>query len=204
MMKDFWNERYSGKEFVYGENPNEYLKAKLTGLHTGKILFPAEGEGRNAVFAAKLGWTVSAFDQSGTGKEKAGMLARKNSVTIDYIVSEAENINYTENSFDALALIYAHFPSGERKAYHQKLSSYLKKGGILILEAFGKEHMVNQRNNPDAGGPKDIAMLYSLKEIKDDFDGFEFIEANELEKELSEGKHHVGKADVVQIYAIKK
>ncbi|RQP08371.1 MAG: class I SAM-dependent methyltransferase [Parapedobacter sp.] len=203
-MKGFWDERYSGKEFVYGEIPNEYLKGKLTGLHQGKILFPAEGEGRNAVFAAKLGWTVSAFDQSETGKEKAQLLAQKNGVTIDYIVSEAKNISYAENSFDALALIYAHFHPEKRKVYHQKLSSYLKKGGILILEAFGKKHTENQRNNPNAGGPKDVAMLYSVKEIKDDFDGFEIIEANEKEKELSEGKHHLGKANVAQMFAIKK
>ena len=204
MMKDFWNERYSGKEFVYGEIPNEYLKAKLTGLHTGKILFPAEGEGRNAVFAAKLGWAVSAFDQSETGKEKAELLAQKNGVIIDYIVSEAENISYAENSFDALVLIYAHFHSDKRKEYHQKLGSYLKKGGILILEAFEKQQAENQESNPNAGGPKDIAMLYSLKEIKDDFYGFEFIEAIKTKTELNEGNHHLGKADVIRIYATKK
>lgn len=77
MMKDFWDERYCGKEFVYGKKPNEYLNVKLTELHKGKILLPAEGEGRNAVYAAKLGWMVSAFDQSTNGKEKAEILAKK-------------------------------------------------------------------------------------------------------------------------------
>lgn len=143
MMKDFWDERYSGKEFVYGENPNEYLKAKLTELNKGKILLPAEGEGRNAVYAAKSGWMVSAFDQSIAGKEKAEILADKNGVAINYIISDVDEIRYHENSFDGLALIYAHFHSDKRTAYHRKLSSYLRKGGTLILEAFGKSHMEN-------------------------------------------------------------
>jgi hypothetical protein len=61
---DRWNDRYSKEEFAFGVHPNDYLKEQLEKLPIGKILFPAEGEGRNAVFAAKLGWTVSAFDIS--------------------------------------------------------------------------------------------------------------------------------------------
>lgn len=204
MMKDFWDERYSGKEFVYGENPNEYLKAKLTELHKGKILLPAEGEGRNVVFAAKSGWMVSAFDQSAFGKEKAGILAKKNGVAIDYMISDVEDIQYPENSFDVLALVYAHFHSDKRTAYHQKLSSYLRKGGTLILEAFGKRHTENQKINPNAGGPRNVAMLYGLEGLMSDFEGFEFLEAMETKTELNEGKHHLGKADVIRIFAIKK
>lgn len=59
---DRWNERYSKEEFAYGEEPNQYLKEQLEKLDVGKILFPAEGEGRNGVYAAKLGWNVFAFD----------------------------------------------------------------------------------------------------------------------------------------------
>lgn len=200
---EFWNERYSRQEFVYGEVPNEYLKAKLTGLAPGKLLLPAEGEGRNAVFAAKSDWIVSAFDQSITGKEKASLLARKNGVKIDYIVSDVENTSYPESSFDALALIYAHFHSSKRKAYHQMLSAYLIKDGILILEAFGKRQTEYQKQNLNAGGPKDASMLYDLEEIKKDFDGFEFIEAYEGITELNEGDYHKGEGSIVRILARK-
>lgn len=72
-----WNDRYSKNGFAFGEAPNDYLKEQLEKLDTGTILFPAEGEGRNAVFAAKLGWTVSAFDISVEGKNKAILLAKK-------------------------------------------------------------------------------------------------------------------------------
>ncbi len=66
-----WDERYSNEEYAYGEQPNNYLKEQLEKLNVGALLFPAEGEGRNAVFAAKLGWKVSAYDISMEGKKKA-------------------------------------------------------------------------------------------------------------------------------------
>lgn len=65
-----WDDRYKSEEFAYGEEPNNYLKEQLEKLNPSTILFPAEGEGRNAVFAAKLGWKVSAFDISEEGKTK--------------------------------------------------------------------------------------------------------------------------------------
>ena len=55
-MKEFWDSRYSAEEYVYGILPNEYFKSKLiTDEKSGNILFPAEGEGRNAVYAALKG-----------------------------------------------------------------------------------------------------------------------------------------------------
>lgn len=202
--KDFWNERYSREEFAYGEKPNQYLKDKLSALPPGTILLPAEGEGRNAVYAAKNGWVVSAFDQSEAGKRKAMLLAEKNAVNIDYLVSDVETTGYSEQSFDALALIYAHFPADVRKKYHQQLGGYLKKGGILIIEAFSKEHTKNQQLNPSAGGPRDTSALYDIAAIQSDFKGYEFKEALATDIELQEGNHHLGQAGVIRIFAIKK
>jgi SAM-dependent methyltransferase len=202
-MQNFWDERYGQEQYAYGETPNEYLKSKLAGLPKGKVLFPLEGEGRNAVFAAKTGWQVSAFDQSKEGKKKAELLAKKNGVHIDYAVSDMENVSYPENSFDALVLVYAHFPLSERKRYHQKLASFLKKGGILIIEGFSKEHIEKQTANPNVGGPKDETMLYDLEGLKSDFQGFDFMESYETDIELQEGVCHVGTASVVRIYGIR-
>src|SRR6187401_2388274 len=89
-----WDDRFSQEGFAYGEQPNNYLKEQLEKLNAGTILFPAEGEGRNAVFAAKLGWKVSAFDISAEGKNKALRLAQANNVTIDYQVGQLQVLNY--------------------------------------------------------------------------------------------------------------
>lgn len=199
-----WDERYSSEAFAYGENPNNYLKEQLGLLPVGKILFPAEGEGRNAVFAAKIGWIVSAFDISSEGKKKATLLAEKNNVTIDYKVGELQMLKYDPEQFDAIALIYAHFPSGIKSDYHKALDKYLRKGGAIIFEAFSKKHLNYIAVNENIGGPKDVNMLFSIDEIKSDFPNYEFIELIEKEIELSEGLFHNGKGAVIRFVGRKK
>ena len=199
-----WNDRYSTDEFAYGEQPNNYLKEQLEKLHVGTILFPAEGEGRNAVFAAKLGWTVSAFDISVEGKKKAFRLAEKNKVTIDYQVGELQTLNYNTEQFDAIALIYAHFPADIKSLYHKTLDNYLRKDGFVIFEAFSKRHVDYMAKNEKVGGPKDIAMLFSMDELKSDFVNYEIIELVEEEVELSEGSFHNGKGSVIRFLGRKK
>lgn len=203
-MKDFWNERYSATEFVYGKKPNAYLKEKLTKLNPGAILFPAEGEGRNAVFAAGLGWKVSAFDTSTEGRKKALSLAKEHNVDIEYHAEELNRIGYKTAQFDAIALIFTHFPPEIRKEYFQHFNSYLKKGGIIIFEGFSKKHSEYQKINPDVGGPKNWEMLFSAQELKDDFTNFDFMEFCETEVELDEGLFHKGKGSVIHFVAKKK
>jgi len=199
-----WNDRYSNEAFAYGEEPNLYLKEQLEKLSTGDILFAAEGEGRNAVFAAKLGWNSSAFDISIEGKNKALQLAESNNVSIDYRVGELETLDFKTNQFDAIALIYAHFPAGIKSAYHKTLSHYLKKGGIVIFEAFSKNHLSYIAKNEKVGGPKEIDMLFSIAEIEDDFNNFEIITLEEKEIELNEGLFHNGLGSVIRFVGRKK
>lgn len=202
-MKGFWDERYSKHEFAYGETPNDYLKEQIARLPIGSILFPAEGEGRNAVYASTLGWTVSAFDISNEGKNKAMKLAKKNNVTIDYKVGELETLDYTSEQFDAIALIYAHFPANVKSQYHKTFDKYLRKGGTVIFEAFSKKHIEYNSKNEKIGGPQDINMLFSIDELKSDFDNYEIVELKEMEIELSEGLYHNGQGSVVRFVGKK-
>jgi 2-polyprenyl-3-methyl-5-hydroxy-6-metoxy-1,4-benzoquinol methylase len=202
--KERWDDRYRNEEFAYGQEPNNYLKEQLEGLDPGTILFPAEGEGRNAVFAASLGWAVSAFDISAEGKKKALQLAATHKVTIDYQVGEAGVLNYQQEQFDLIALIYAHFPADIKSLVHKTLANYLRKGGLIIFEAFSKMHLEYIARNEKVGGPKDIAMLFSIEELKADFANFDIIELVEKEIELSEGLFHNGKGSVIRFVGRKK
>ncbi|TDE17103.1 class I SAM-dependent methyltransferase [Dyadobacter psychrotolerans] len=199
-----WNERYAGESFAYGEIPNEYLKEQLEQLPVGSILFAAEGEGRNAVFAAKLGWEVSAFDISVEGKNKAMQLAGKNQVRLDYQIGELQTLNFTDDQFDTIALIYAHFPAGIKSSYHKQLSRFLKKGGFVIFEAFSKKHLNYIAKNDKVGGPKDVEMLYSIEEIQSDFEEYDVIVLQEKEIMLNEGQFHKGVGSVIRFVGRKK
>src|SRR6267154_2584107 len=184
LWTDRWNDRYSKGEFAYGVQPNNYLKEQVEKLPVGSVLFPAEGEGRNAVFAAKLGWIVSAFDISVEGRNKAIRLAQSNNVTIDYQVGELQTLNYNTEQFDAIALIYAHFPADIKSQYHRALDKYLRKNGIVIFEGFSKRHVDYIAKNEKVGGPKEIGMLFSIDELKSHFVNYEIIELVEKEIEL--------------------
>lgn len=103
--KNMWNERYMDNDFVYGKEPNLFFKEWLQKFEPGYLLMPADGEGRNGVFAAQLGWEVTSFDLTEEGKLKALELAKENKVTIDYIVGDLEELQFNKESFDAIGLI---------------------------------------------------------------------------------------------------
>lgn len=197
-MKETWNNRYSENEFVYGTEANAFLKEELQKLPKGKILFLGEGEGRNAIFAATLGWEVDAIDYSEAGKKKAELLASKSNVTINYIVADIIESPLPKESYDAVALIYIHVNEETKPVLHQKVIDALKPKGKIIIEAFDKEQL-----KYNSGGPKDKDLLYDLQSITEDFIDFEFEKLSRDNIELSEGKLHQGKAAVVRFVGIK-
>ena len=200
---DFWDERYSVSKYVYGEHPNSYLKEQLKNLPVGSILFVGEGEGRNGVYAAKLGWKVSAYDLSVEGKKKAERLARKHNVQVDYKVGELHELDYQKEQFDAIAVIFTHFHSKFRASMHTELSGYLRPGGYIIMEVFSKKQIDYQVEGDSGGGPKNIDMLYTLEDIQSDFENFKFVELQETKKYLMEGDHHNGLSSVIRFVGIK-
>ncbi|WP_196888004.1 class I SAM-dependent methyltransferase [Aureivirga sp. CE67] len=202
-MKEYWDEKFSNTEFAYGEEPNVFIKEKLPTFKTGKILFPAEGEGRNATYAAELGWEVSAFDISTTGKAKATLLANSKNVKIDYQINAMLEEKYSEAEFDAICFSYVHFEPEIKKKMFERLDKYLKKDGHIIFEAFSKEHRVLSMVNPAAGGPPDEKHMYSEKEIEEYFKNYEIIELRKEIVHLEEGFGHNGKSSVIRFIGRK-
>lgn len=203
-MREFWNARYNEKKSAYGETPNAYVQEKLPLFKPGKILFPAEGEGRNAVYAAELGWEVSAFDFSTKGKENADGLAAEKKVKIDYQINAFQEEDYPPASFDAICNVFVHFEPEIKSKMHQRLDRYLKKGGIFILEAFSKSHRELSKVNPKVGGPPNADHMYSIEEIKQDFKNYEIIELEAKRVNLNEGEYHVGESAVIRFIGRKK
>ncbi|NOX47038.1 MAG: class I SAM-dependent methyltransferase [Chlorobi bacterium] len=195
-VMNMWDQRYKSEEYMYGKRPNDFFREQLLSFRPGKILLPAEGEGRNAVFAAKMGWQVTAFDSSGQGKKKAEKLARENNVEINYQVISIDDADFEENSFDLMALFFVH--AMNRKNNHQKLIRFVKPGGVVLLEAFSKKQINNA-----TGGPPRLEMLFSIEELEEDFSGLAEKKIWEDEVFLDEGKGHFGKANVIRLIGRK-
>jgi len=197
-MKEHWNERYSATEYIYGTNPNAWVTEKLALLEPGSILFPAEGEGRNAVYAATQGWNVSAFDQSEEGQKKALKLAIEKGVSIKFTLDDLLLFNPGPEQFNAIVMIFVHMPVEIRQPVHHKLLSYLKPGGHVILEAFTKKQIQNT-----TGGPRTEFLLYERDYLLDDFKDIEILELIETTTILDEGPLHQGEAFVIRMFAQK-
>lgn len=197
-MQNQWDERYSGVEYVYGTQPNEFLKQTLKDLIPGKILFPAEGEGRNSVYASIQGWHTEAFDQSVEGQKKALALAKAHNVPLTYIIQALEDWNPVPSSYDCIALIYVHLPLMLRKQVHARAIEALKPGGTLILEAFTPAQLAM-----GTGGPKSLELLYTKTQMSEDFGSMRTVEIAETNTVLNEGTLHQGIAEVVRVIGRK-
>jgi cyclopropane fatty-acyl-phospholipid synthase-like methyltransferase len=196
-MNDFWNQRYSAEEYVYGREPSEFLKQYLQDKPPGTLLLPCEGEGRNAVYAARLGWKVVAFDQSEAGRDKAMKLAAEAGVHFDYHISSAEDFRCTEK-FDLIALLWAHFGPEVRAEFHKKMTGCLKDGGHLILEAFNKKQI-----SFTSGGPKDPDLLFSVPLLESDFSDLHILHLAEEQTHIDESDFHRGMAEVIRFVGRK-
>lgn len=192
-MSNFWDNKYSAVEFVYGKNPNAFFKSVIDPLTPGKILVPGAGEGRDAVYAATLGWNVFAFDQSAVGKQKALTLAREKHVRIHYEVLDALDFDFTKDTFDAIALIYFHLPPNVRAQFYSRMKNSLTHNGIIILEAFNPKQI-----NNSSGGPSDKSMMMTSDLLKKEFAYLQILDCGEHQIDLNEGTGHSGKADVVR------
>ncbi len=198
-MANFWDERYSAEEYIFGKGPNVFFKSVIDTMKPGKILVPAAGEGRDAVYAATLGWDVHAVDQSITGKEKALRLAAEQGVSIHYSVESIEETDLSDGSFDAVAMIYFHLPPPLRSELHRKLPAALRPNGTVIIEAFTPAQIGNT-----SGGPTEPERLLTKEIILNELGTLKLIHCEEITTELAEGTGHSGKAEVVRFIGTKQ
>jgi SAM-dependent methyltransferase len=194
-----WDETYNTEEFIYGKNPNSFLVSVSNYITKGScVLSLGEGEGRNAVFMAKLAASVIALDQSEIGLKKAELLAKENQVTIKTVLADLNNFEIETNSYDTIVLIFCHLPSKLRKKLHEKIFLALKPNGVLIMELYSKAQL-----NNNTGGPKLEDLLISLEEIKVDLKKMDLKIAREVERNVNEGTFHTGKSSVIQVLGLK-
>ena len=193
-----WDDRYNTDEYVYGTEPNTFLVDAADVIPKGRVLCLAEGEGRNAVYLAGLGYEVVAVDASEVGIKKARVLATDREVNLEAVVADLNEYEIEPESWDGIVSIFCHLPSANRPALYKKVAKGLKPGGILVLEAFTPAQL-----NHCTGGPSDEDRLITLVELEKAFKKLDFKHAEELERVIHEGSFHAGLSAVVQLIARK-
>ncbi|MCA9401103.1 MAG: class I SAM-dependent methyltransferase [Candidatus Omnitrophica bacterium] len=194
MDAQFWNERFSQDEYVYGTSPNTFLVSSMKYFpQSGQVLSLAEGEGRNAVYLSLQGYDVRAVDQSSAGQVKAQRLAQKHSVEVEYILSDLNTFDFGEEQWDAVISIFAHPEPAIRNHVFKKTIRGLKPGGIFLLESYHPKQL-----EYGTGGPKEASRLVAIEHLNVFFPHGRVLHQAELERDVREGACHFGDAYVTQ------
>ncbi|EJF06293.1 Tellurite resistance protein TehB [Thiovulum sp. ES] len=195
-----WNKKFENlNEFLYGKEPNQFIATEIENWNGKNLICFGEGEGRNAVYLAEKGFSVTALDSSEVGLKKAKDFAKENNLEIETILTKIEDFR-TSEKFDIAISSFMHIHSGLQKTAFEKIVLSLKVGGVFIGEFFSEEQL-----NFSSGGPKDIDLLYSEKEVREILSNLNCkIKKCEVEKTtLNEGKGHIGEASVLRIVFVR-
>jgi SAM-dependent methyltransferase len=195
-----WEARFSAPEYVFGTEPNAFLKSHAGVLpKTGKALAIADGEGRNGVWLAEQGLDVLSVDFSPTAQAKAQELARRRGVTLRTLQADIMAWDWPSAEFDVVAAIFFQFATPpERTRIFAGIRKALKPGGLLLLEGYGPKQLEYK-----TGGPSEIENLYTEDLLRAEFAGFSEIATRSYDSMMSEGIRHVGMAALVDLVARK-
>jgi SAM-dependent methyltransferase len=195
-----WDERYAQPGYAYGTEPNDFLKATAERYlpARGELLCLAEGEGRNAVFLAGLGFRVTGVDASAVGLAKARKLAEQHGVEIETIVADLGAFDLGVERWDGIVSIWCHTPSALRARLHRAVVGALRPGGVLLLESYTPDQLSYK-----TGGPPNADLTMTLAAVRDELAGLELLQAEEKLREVHEGKYHDGLSAVLQVVARK-
>ncbi len=191
-MDDFWDIRFNTEELIYGKEPNQFVKKVIDGNKACSVLFVGEGEGRNAIYAAKKGYDVTAVDQSKVAQQKAQARAEQEHVTINYLRSDVLTFQPTEK-YDMIVICFLHFLPEQRIKFHHKLKNWLTNVGQIVVEYYDKDQLAF-----GTGGPKSIDMLYTMKNLQSDFREYGDIQLIRINKFLKEGRYHLGESALIE------
>lgn len=195
----FWDERFKHERFAYGREPNPFLAAQAHHFPPASaILSLAEGEGRNAMYLAKLGHQVLAQDASAEGLRKLSTWAEAEGLQVATEQSDLREAELGEARWDVVLNVFGHFPGPERQALNARIARALKPGGLVLLVLFHPEQL-----GRSSGGPKQLAFLATPADLVADFPGFEVLVAELQCPVLDEGPLHQGEARVCCFLARK-
>lgn len=197
-----WNEKFDRPDHLYGTEPNDFLKGSFDWIpKPGKVISLGEGEGRNAVFLAQMGYEVFAVDSSSVGLDKTRKLALEKGVQVFTEEADLKSFDLGIGKWDGVVMIFCHLPSSLRVPLWNRISKSLKRGGVLLIELYSPQQLDATRAGRSIGGPKDLDLMVTVDEICTAFPAAEFKVLRAVDRDIHEGIGHRGPSHTVQVLA---
>lgn len=195
-----WNERFATEEFVFGKAPSQFLVAQQAYLEPGMTaLAVADGEGRNSVYMAEKGLSVTAMEAAPNAIAKGRALAADRGVEVDFVEADIFAWDWDAVQFDLVAGIFFQFMGAEARAgVFDGMKRAVKPGGLMMIHGYTPKQL-----DYGTGGPKDEENLYTEALLADAFDGWEILRLEAYEAELDEGAGHAGMSALIDLIARK-
>lgn len=163
MDRSDWNARYAATDLVWGAEPNRFVVAELEGRPPqGRALELACGEGRNAIWLAEQGWTVTAVDFSDVAIERARKLAERRGVEVDWLCADLTSFEPSAGAFQLVLIAYLQLPGAELRGVLAHAAAALAPAGELLMIGHARRNL-----SEGVGGPRDPAVLWTPEEIDD-------------------------------------
>jgi SAM-dependent methyltransferase len=193
-----WNTRFAGDDFLFGTEPNQWLREHVAILPPGgRVLCVADGEGRNSVFLARCGFVVDAFDISNVAIAKAQQFAAASGVTVTYQLADCDSFSWKPETYDGVAAIFVQFADPAlRSRMFARIIESLKPGGILVLQGYTPKQLEYK-----TGGPSNVDHLYTEAMLRDAFAKLSILELKAYENEITEGAGHRGRSALIGMVA---
>ena len=166
-----WDGRYRGRDgAMWSGRPNGRLVAEVAALTPGRALDVGCGEGADAIWLARRGWTVTAIDISDVAVRRAREAGEGADVAVEWVCGDALRTPFPARSFDLVSMQYPALPKAAGEAAVRRLLDTVRPGGLLLavyhdLDDEHREHMKEKGLDPaDYVGADDLARL-----LGDDF-----------------------------------
>jgi SAM-dependent methyltransferase len=148
-----WDARYSERDELWSGRPNGRLVAEVAGLPPGRALDIGCGEGADAIWLARRGWTVTAIDISDVALSRARAAADRTGVAVEWLCGDALQMALPAGSFDLLSLQYPALPKAAGDVALRALLDTVRPGGLLLavyhdLDDEHREHMKSRGFDP--------------------------------------------------------
>lgn len=196
--QDFWNQRYQADGFLFGREPNAFVKAQAHLFKPGQdVLSIADGEGRNGVFVARQGARVTSVDFSAPALEKARQLAEEFKVEINIEQQDFYDWRGGEGAYDIVLAIFIQFaPPDKRPLLFDAIKTLVKPGGLVVMQGYRPEQVSYK-----TGGPPQAENMYTSDLLHTAFADFDIQHLAEHDSIIDEGSGHSGMSALIDMIA---